>query len=97
MSREPCQKYLVTLMRGFPASSIHIVDPNQAVPLSSKTYLRDGVGGAGVGEGGGRRAEGGEGSHNLGGVCDILKSGGASGDGENCGSGELHFGGRVGY
>lgn len=67
------------------------------MPLPSQTYRGDGVGGAGVGEGGGLRAEGGEGSHNLGGVCDILPGGGTSGDGENGGSGELHFGGRVVY
>ena len=49
-----------------------------------------------MGELGGRRAEGGDGSHNLGGVCDILKGGDASGDGENGGSGELHFDGLGG-
>lgn len=64
-------------------------------PFSLQTHLRDGVGGTGVGEGGGRRAVGGDGSHNLGGVSDILPGGGASGDGENSGSGELHFDGRV--
>lgn len=50
-----------------------------------------------MGEGGGRRAVGGDGSHNLGGISDILPGGGTSGDGENGGSGELHFDGRVGY
>lgn len=48
-----------------------------------------------MGESGSGRAEGGEGSHDLGGVGDILKGGGTSGDGENGGSGELHFDGRV--
>lgn len=74
-----------------------IVAPSQALPLSSQTYLGDGVGGAGVSERSRGGAEGGDGSHNLGGVCDILPGGGASGDGENGGSGELHFDGRVGY
>lgn len=67
------------------------------MPLSSQTYLGDGVGGARVRELGRHWAEGGDGGHNLGGVCDILEGGGASGDGENGGSGELHFDGRFGY
>ena len=50
-----------------------------------------------MGEGGGLRAVGGEGSHNLGGVSDILPGGGTSGDGENNGGGELHFGGWFRY
>ena len=98
MSEETCREYLEIFAHGSSNPIISKIRPRvRPCPYSSQTYLRDGVGGAGVSEGGSRRAEGGQGSHNLGGVCDILKGGGASGDGENGGSGELHFDCRVGY
>lgn len=64
-------------------------------PFPSQAYLSDGVGAASVCEDSGGRAESGDGSHNLGGVGDILEGRDASGDGEDSGSGELHF--DVGY
>lgn len=70
-------------------------EPEFLSPVPSQAYLSDGVGAASVREHGGGRAEGGDGGHDLGGVGDILKGRDASGDGENSGSGELHF--DVGY
>ena len=63
------------------------------------SYLGDGDGGAAVGDDGGLRAEGGEGSHDLGGVDHVGAGGGgrvvgigrsAGGEGKDS-SGELHF------
>lgn len=55
------------------------------------TYLRDCVGGAGVGQGGGLGAVSGEGGHNLGGVSDVALGGDTSSNSENGGERGLHF------
>lgn len=44
-----------------------------------------------MGQGSGGRAEGGQGRDDLGDVGDVLVGRGASGEGEDGGSGELHF------
>ena len=58
-------------------------------------YLGDGVGLAVVDNGGGRRAEGGEGGHDLGGVDGAVGPGRRTsheGGGSSCDGGETHFG-----
>lgn len=59
-----------------------------------KAHLSDGVGLAVVDNGGGRRAEGGEGSHDLGGVDGAVGPGRRTshkGGGSSCDGGETHF------
>ena len=76
--------------------------PAAALASSSQNgpYLGDGVGAAAIGDLGGRRAEGGDGGDDLGGVGDgeglVLEGHGANGEGKD-GGGELHFGGLCGY
>lgn len=78
---------------------VFCIAPHDLCACVLETYLGDGVGGAGVRKGGGLWAVGGDGSHNLGGVGDVVGKPGrdASNDGENSGEGGLHFGGCGGW
>lgn len=79
----------------FPGSCLSFGSFKARSLLEIGTYLRDGVGGAGMGQDGGLRAEGSQGSHDLGNVGDIAVGGGTSNSGENGGNRVLHLGGLV--